>query len=81
MIERDYYNATHKLWCRHCIGQSCRDYALMAHILKTMPDGRKKVLAFGGMWKGMEAVSRVRYVAPELLEEIKCATKGEGGGK
>lgn len=71
MSEPSYHNATHKLWCRHCIGQSCRDYSLRAHILKTMPDGRKKVLAFGGMWKGMEAVQRVRYVQPETLELIK----------
>ncbi len=73
MSEHTYENATHKLWLRHCIGQSCREYALRAHILKTMPDGRKKVLAFGGMWKGMETTQRVRYVEAHKLEKIKPA--------
>lgn len=76
MSEQTYENATHKLWLRHCIGQSCREYALRAHILKTMPDGRKKILAFGGMWKGMEATKRIRYVEAFKLEEIK-ATEGQ----
>jgi hypothetical protein len=79
MSERNYHNATHKLWCRHCIGQNCRDYALRAHILKTMPDGRKKVLAFGGMWKGMEQVQRVRYVQPDALERLLDGTTGLWG--
>ncbi|XAI95231.1 hypothetical protein [Leptolyngbya phage Lbo-JY16] len=79
MSERTYHNATHKLWCRHCIGQSCRDYAMRAHILKTMPDGRKKVLAFGGMWKGMEEVQRVRYVQPDALELIRPTAATEEG--
>lgn len=66
-----YENATHKLWCKHCVGKSCYDYAMRAHILKTMPDGRKKVLAFGGMWKNMEKVQRVRYVEAHKLEKIR----------
>lgn len=70
MSERNYHNATHKLWCRHCIGQSCRNYALRAHILKDMPDGRKKVIAFGGKFKGMENTQRVRYVQPDSLQLI-----------
>ena len=57
-----YENATHLLENRHCIGRSCRTYLLRCHILKTMADGRLKVLVFGNMWKGNEAVSRVRYV-------------------
>lgn len=70
MTERNHQNATHKLWCRHCIGQSCREYTMRAHILKTMPDGRVKVLAFGGMWKNMENTQRVRYVEAHKLEKI-----------
>lgn len=52
---------------------------MRAHILKTMPDGRKKVLAFGGMWKNMEHVQRVRYVQPENLEQIR--TDAAQGGE
>lgn len=55
-------NATHLLECRHCIGQSCKTYLLRCHVLKTMADGRLKVLAFGTMWKGSESVQRIRYV-------------------
>lgn len=55
-------NATHLLECRHCIGQSCKTYLLRCHVLKTMADGRLKVLVFGNMWKGSELVQRVRYV-------------------
>lgn len=55
-------NATHQLECRHCIGQSCKTYMLNCHVLKTMPDGRLKVLVFGNMWKGSELVQRTRYV-------------------
>ena len=56
-------NATHLLKCRHCIGPNCKDYYMPCHILKSMPDGRLKVAAFGDRyWKDTEHICKVRYV-------------------
>lgn len=62
-----YDDATHVLACSHCIGQNCRNYLVRCHILKTMPDGRKKVRTFGTMWKGQEEKS-TRYVDAYRVE-------------
>ncbi len=57
----DSSDATHKLECRHCIGSNCNDYYMKCLILKTMPDGRKKLLVFGDLYWGGEQ-KKIRYV-------------------
>jgi len=55
-------NATHQLICQH-VCRWTKTYAMSCHVLKTMPDGRLKVLVFGERnWKGRSHISRVRYV-------------------
>lgn len=39
-------NATHQLICQH-ICRWTKTYVMPCHILKTLPDGRLKVLVFG----------------------------------
>lgn len=67
----NWENATHYLIYRHCIGQSCREYRVRAHIIKPMPDGvRLKVKTFGNMWKGSEAVTRTAYVSADRVNPL-----------
>lgn len=64
-------NATHTLQCRHCIGRACKDYRMKCHIVKTLPDGRIKVLVFGDRnWNHSKDKSRVRYVEAWRVAEI-----------
>lgn len=69
MRELTAQNATHDLSCTHC----CRwekHYKMPCHVLKTMPDGRLKVLVFGDRhWGGREHLSRVRYVEAHRVHE------------
>lgn len=64
-------NATHELACSHC----CRwekFYLMPCHVLKTMSDGRMKVLVFGQRnWKGRDHISRVRYVEAHRVHPRK----------
>lgn len=57
-------NATHLLSCAHAIGRSRKEYKMRCHILKTMDDGRIKILVFGERyWKDKEHISQIRYVS------------------
>ncbi|MBI6883120.1 hypothetical protein [Pseudomonas putida] len=70
MIEQTSANATHHLSCRHVCRWS-KNYVMRCHILKTMPDGRLKVLVFGDRnWKEREHISRVRYVEASRVKPI-----------
>lgn len=56
-------NATHNLLCRHAVGRNGYDYYMACIPLKTMQDGRIKVLVFGDRnWKQNEEKQSVRYV-------------------
>lgn len=57
-------NATHLLHCTHAFSSKAAEhYTMPCHVLKTMRDGRYKVLVFGERnWKGTSGKSRVRYV-------------------
>ena len=56
-------NATHLLRCRHVIGHGVREYNMRCHILKSMGNGRIKVLVFGERnWENKEHVKHTRYV-------------------
>jgi len=60
---KTWENATHLLECAHAIGLNRYEYEMRCHVLKTMPDGRVKVLVFGDMyWKRGTDKSRIRYV-------------------
>lgn len=50
------------LHCVHAIGRNRRHYRMYCNFLKTMPDGRVKVLVFGDRFNGHYELSRVRYV-------------------
>lgn len=57
-------NATHLLRCRHAIGQHGKEYYMRCHVLKTMPDGRLKLLVFGERyWKDTLHIEKIRYVS------------------
>ncbi len=61
-------NATHQLICQH-ICRWTKTYVMPCHILKTLPDGRLKVLVFGERhWKNRDHFSRVRHVAADRLQ-------------
>ena len=61
-------NATHRLYCRHAIGQHGRSYHMKCHVLKTMPDGRLKIQVYGDRyWKDRMHVVRVRYVQSDRV--------------
>lgn len=57
-------DATHLLKCKHCVGTGrCKNYTMPAIKLKTMDDGRIKLVVFGERdWKGKENVKKIRYV-------------------
>lgn len=56
-------NATHWLSCTHSLNSRSKiHYRMPCHILKTMPDGRLKVLVFGERYRGSLDKSRTRYV-------------------
>ncbi|RMR11244.1 hypothetical protein ALP90_200168 [Pseudomonas amygdali pv. ulmi] len=62
-------NATHQLICQH-VCRWTKNYVMPCHVLKTMPDGRLKVLVFGDRnWKGREHISRIRYVEAYKVKE------------
>ncbi|RMP33715.1 MULTISPECIES: hypothetical protein [Pseudomonas syringae group] len=55
-------HAPHRLICQH-VCRWTKTYTMPCQVLKTMPDGRLKVLVFGDRyWKGREHVQRVRDV-------------------
>jgi len=55
--------ATHLLECSHCIGSNCKQFDMRCSIVKTMPDGRLKIVVFGELyWKGKDEKKRIRYV-------------------
>ena len=63
-----FENATHKLMCRHVIGPNGRTYYMRCHVLKTMSDGRLKLLVHGDRyWRERRDVMRVRYVEPHRV--------------
>lgn len=70
-VELTHANATHDLLCSHAIGSNSRkSYLMRCHVLKTMPDGRRKVLVFGERnWKDRENVCRTRYVEADRVRE------------
>ena len=45
-VELTAKNATHELICQH-VCRWTKTYAMACHVLKTMPDGRLKLLVFG----------------------------------
>ena len=62
-------NCTHKLECSHVIGKNRYTYYMDCIPLKTMSDGRVKVLVFGDRyWKGHEDKKRIRYVKANRLK-------------
>lgn len=64
-------NATHHLECRHCCRWT-KVYRMKCHVIKTMPDGRLKVLVFGERnWKDRDHVQRVRYVEADRVTIIE----------
>lgn len=61
-------NATHWLYCLHSLNSRSKiHYRMPSHILKTMPDGRLKVLVFGERHRGGMDKLRIRYVAAERV--------------
>ena len=55
--------STHLLGCRQVICRNGRTYWMHCNILKTMPDGRLKVMVFGDRdHEGYEDKKRIRYV-------------------
>lgn len=74
---RSAANATHELVCQHCCGWT-KSYAMRCHILKTMPDGRFKVLVFGERnWKDRDHIVRTRYVESGRVLE-RAPAHGDG---
>lgn len=70
-IELTHENATHLLQCEHVIGRNRRVYYMRCHVLKTMPDGRLKLQAYGDRyWKGKEHLKKTRYVQPWRVRPI-----------
>lgn len=64
-------NATHWLSCTHSLNSRTKIYYQMpCHVLKTMPDGRKKILVFGERyWKDKQHLSRIRYVPATRISQ------------
>jgi len=70
-IEMTSANATHRLRCAHVIGHNDRTYFMRCHVLKTMPDGRLKLLVFGERnWKNRDHVHRIRYVEADRVSPL-----------
>lgn len=63
-------DATHELECSHHLGHNVTDYFMKCIPLKTMQDGRKKVLVFGRLFWGGED-KKVRYVDAHRVHKIE----------
>lgn len=64
-------DATHLLECRHCYNsRSSRDYTMRCIPLKTMPDGRLKLLVFGNLYWGGDQ-KKIRYVEAHRVNPIE----------
>ena len=60
------HKSTHWLSCRHQIARNGYDYQMPCDIIKTMPDGRLKILVYGyRVWGGDN--TRIRYVQPDRV--------------
>lgn len=71
MIDRSSTNATHHLVCQH-VCRWTKTYLMKCHVLKTMPDGRLKVLVFGDRnCKDRDHLSRIRYVEADRIRPIQ----------
>lgn len=56
-------DSTHYLACSHCIGPNRSNYRMKCTIIKTMGDGRLKVVVFGERnWKNRGYIKQVKYV-------------------
>lgn len=56
-------DATHRLSCRHAIGRHSYDYEMDCIVLKSMGNGKLKILVFGERyWKGGDDIKKIRYV-------------------
>jgi len=68
MDETDVNQATHLVSCKLGLGNGQIKYTQPCLVLKEMPDGRLKILAFGDRHhKGTEHVKHVRMVAAEKV--------------
>jgi hypothetical protein len=68
----NHEDATHYLECRHAIGIRGFRYWMKCIPMKTMDDGRIKVMVFGSRyWKDGKDKKRVRYVAAERVIKIE----------
>jgi len=68
-IEFGIKDCTHKLQCSHVIGKIRYNYDMDCIPLKTMPNGKIKILVFGNRyWKGYENKKKIRYVNPKKLK-------------
>lgn len=65
--------ATHLLECTHCIGTTCKDFAMRCNVVKTMPDGRLKLVVFGRLYWGGDD-KKVRYVEAWRVSPIPDKT-------
>ena len=59
------------LRCAHAIGGNRRSYRMYCNFIKTMPDGRVKVLVFGDRFNGHYELSRVRYVKANCVIPVE----------
>jgi len=65
-------DASHWLECVHAIGGNRYTYHMRCVPLKTMNDGRLKVLVFGDRyWKNRNSVKRVRYVPAHRVFKMR----------
>ena len=79
-----YSDATHLLYCRHCIGQSCSHYTMRCVLISETDSGKVKVIVFGDRnWAGNEHIKRIRYVEKNRIKPINNpqAAGDDAGGK
>lgn len=68
-------DATHYIWCCHCIGNSRKDYTMKCLPLSKTKSGKVKVLVFGDRyWKNKDDIKKIRYVENYKLNPITKST-------
>ena len=74
--EKTAENATHYLLCPHGLDSpSTVSLHRPCHILKTMDDGRKKILVFSNQLRGNFDKSHIRYVCPSRVWRFPPTTE------
>lgn len=73
MAEQTAANATYHLICQH-VCRWTKTYAMRCPVLKSMADGRLKVLVFVDRnWKDRDHLSRIRYVEAGRVRLIEAS--------